>query len=304
MNLINYNNKKNRNQEVFIYAEKNLSTGMKKRYNECGNWIEFLTDRREEKMKVTSANFCKNRFCPMCAWRQANKDALKISVIMRYLEQEYDKIFIQITFTAPNVKAENLKSEITRYNKAFSVLMRRELFTKVNKGYIRKLEVTYNKDRDDYHAHFHVVMAVNLSYFKHSYIKQEVWLNQWRDVMKDSSITQVHVKKFKSNTNEIAKYAAKDSDYSQSQDVFDVFYQALKGRQILTYNGLFAAANKMYQNHELDYLLGADNTEYYYKLMYTWGYGVYSETERRELTEEEKQKLNHQLEEEIETLSP
>ena len=29
----------------------------------------------------------------------------------------------------------------------------------------RKLEITYNKERDDYHPHFHVLITVNKSYF-------------------------------------------------------------------------------------------------------------------------------------------
>ena len=36
----------------------------------------------------------------MCAWRKARKDALKISVIMKWLEAEYSKAFIFVTLTA------------------------------------------------------------------------------------------------------------------------------------------------------------------------------------------------------------
>ena len=55
----------------------------------------------------------------MCAWRKARKDALKISVIMKWLEAEYSKAFIFVTLTAPNVKAEDLPAEIDKYNLAF-----------------------------------------------------------------------------------------------------------------------------------------------------------------------------------------
>ena len=45
----------------------------------------------------------------------------------------------------------------------------------VIKGYVRKLEITYNKERDDYNPHFHVLIAVNKSYFtdKNYYINQK-----------------------------------------------------------------------------------------------------------------------------------
>lgn len=37
---------------------------------------------------------------------------------------------------------------------------------------------------------------------------------------------------------EVAKYSAKDYEMSVSQEVFDVFYLALKGRQLIVYGGL------------------------------------------------------------------
>jgi len=304
--IIKYNSKKIKNQEVFKYAKKYLTTRSQERFGECGNWIEFYTNREVDKLKVHQANFCKNRFCPMCAWRQAKRDALKISVLMKYVEQEHNKVFIFITFTAPNVKAENLKDEITQYNKAFLKLMRRMVFNKINQGYIRKLEVTYNVERNDYHPHFHVVIAVNKSYFTdRTYIKQETWLNEWRDVMNDQTVTQVRVCRVEQNengkeVNELAKYAAKDSDYTKSQKVFDTFYQALKGRQVLTFNGLFAGANKLFKTNKLNSYINADETDYYYMLMYHWGMGEYVEQERRELTNEERSKLNRTLLNEVE----
>jgi plasmid rolling circle replication initiator protein Rep len=142
--------------------------------------------------------------------------------------------------------------------------MKRKAFQKISLGYIRKLEITYNAERNDYHPHFHVVFAVNKSYFKKAdYIKQETWLNEWRDVMNDQSITQVDVRKVKKSDNarevyEIAKYAAKDSDYTRNQEVFDVFYKVLKGRQIVTYNGLFADANTLFKDDELQEYIGVD----------------------------------------------
>lgn len=72
-----------------------------------------------------------------------------------------------------------------------------------------------------------------------------------------------------------------------SQEVFDVLYKALTGRQLLTFNGLFKDATKLYKAKELDYLKEADETPYELLLLYQWGYGSYVEKERRELTEEE-----------------
>src|SRR5699024_6080063 len=67
------------------------------------------------------------------------------------------------------------------------------------------LEVTYNKDRDDYHPHFHVVLAVNKSYFtdKNYYINRNRWLELWQQSTKNPLITQVDVRRV--NTQKIKK---------------------------------------------------------------------------------------------------
>ncbi|GAA3332192.1 hypothetical protein GCM10020331_091460 [Ectobacillus funiculus] len=54
----------------------------------------------------------------------------------------------------------------------------------------------------------------------------------WRDVTGLQEITQVHIQKVETTRGdavaEIAKYSAKDYEMAVSQEVFDVFYSALK----------------------------------------------------------------------------
>lgn len=303
--LANYTEKKTRNQGGVGIMDKHLPPKTFKRYCECGNWIEIFADRENTKYKVYQSNFCKNRFCPMCAWRLAHKDAMKISVLMKYLEAEHGKEFILLTLTAPNVLGVDLKNEIARYNKAFKKLVERDEVARIlkNNGYIRKLEITYNKERNDYHPHFHVLIAVNKRYFnkrdkQSGYIKQARWLDLWREVMGDESITQVDVRKVNKHheedgttqgkaVNEIAKYAAKDEEYFHSQAVFDVFYNALKGRQVLTYSGIFAEANKLYKQKMLEEYKTEDETEYVWLLLARWGGSEYIEKKRRQISREE-----------------
>ncbi|MDT0972751.1 protein rep, partial [Staphylococcus pseudintermedius] len=150
----------------------------------------------------------------------------------------HEKEFIFLTLTTPNVSKNKLENEIKHYNQSFRRLSNRTKFKKVVKGYVRKLEITYNKERDDYNPHFHVLIAVNKSYFKDtkSYISQKEWLNLWRDVTGMPEITQVHVEKVKANNDkelyEMAKYSGKDSDYLSNQKVFDAYYRSLKGKQV------------------------------------------------------------------------
>lgn len=298
--------KKLKNPKFSNYIEPFVSKQMMELITGCGNLLMFLSDFEMENKKLYKGSFCKNRFCPMCSWRMACKDSLKISILMEHLKKEENKDFIFLTLTAPNVKGDKLEEEIRKYNKSFEKLMQRKEVKNIVKGYIRKLEVTYNSDKtsksyNTYHPHFHVVIAVSKSYFTQStqYINQQRWLDLWREATGDSSITQVDVRKSKSNNlkevYELAKYSAKDSDYLVSKSVFNVFYKALKGKRFIVYGGLFKDANIMYENGDLDSYKVKDNIEYVYMMCYLWAKHEYENSNIRELTLEEKEKVNKNL---------
>lgn len=302
--------KKKKNPKFSSYIEPLVSKKLSERIKECGDFLQMLSDLNLENSKLHRASFCGNRFCPMCSWRIACKDSLEISILMEHLRKEESKEFIFLTLTTPNVKGADLDNSIKAYNKAFKKLMERKEVKSIVKGYIRKLEVTYNLDKSSksyntYHQHFHVVLAVNRSYFKKQnlYINHHRWLSLWQESTGDYSITQVDVRKAKINdykeVYELAKYSAKDSDYLINREVFTVFYKSLKGKQVLVFSGLFKDAHKMYKNGELDLYKKLDTIEYAYMVSYNWLKKKYDTSNIRELTEEEKQKFNKNLIEDV-----
>ena len=305
-NMEKYTEKKQRNQVFQKFIKRHIGENQMDLVENCNTFLSFVTDKTLEKKKLYKSNPCKNRFCPVCAWRKARKDALGLSLMMQYIKQQENKEFIFLTLTTPNVNSDELENEIKGYNNSFRKLIKRKKVDSVIKGYVRKLEITYNKKRDDYNPHFHVLIAVNKSYFtdKRYYISQKEWLNLWRDVTGMPEITQVKVQKIRQNNNkelyEMAKYSGKDSDYLINQKVFDAFYKSLKGKQVLVYSGLFKEARKKLKNGELDYLKEIDPTEYVYQIFYMWNKNEYLASEIFDLTDEEKQKINHQMINEIE----
>ncbi|HFV7440475.1 TPA: protein rep [Staphylococcus aureus] len=286
-----YTEKKQRNQVFQKFIKRHIGENQMDLVEDCNTFLSFVADKTLEKQKLYKANSCKNRFCPVCAWRKARKDALGLSLMMQYIKQQENKEFIFLTLTTPNVMCEELENEIKRYNNSFRKLIKRKKVGSVIKGYVRKLEITYNKKRDDYNPHFHVLIAVNKSYFtdKRYYISQQEWLDLWRDVTGISEITQVQVQKIRQNNNkelyEMAKYSGKDSDYLINQKVFDAFYKSLKGKQVLVYSGLFKEAKKKLKNGDLDYLKEIDPTEYIYQIFYIWKQKEYLTSELYDLTE-------------------
>ena len=305
-NMEKYTEKKQRNQVFQKFIKRHIGENQMDLVEDCNTFLSFVADKTLEKQKLYKANSCKNRFCPVCAWRKARKDALGLSLMMQYIKQQEKKEFIFLTLTTPNVMSDELENEIKRYNNSFRKLIKRKKVGSVIKGYVRKLEITYNKKRDDYNPHFHVLIAVNKSYFtdKRYYISQKEWLELWRDVTGISEITQVQVQKIRQNNNkelyEMAKYSGKDSDYLINQKVFDAFYKSLKGKQVLVYSGLFKEAKKKLKNGDLDYLKEIDPTEYIYQIFYIWKQKEYLASELYDLTEQEKREINHKMIDEIE----
>jgi len=325
--LEKYTPKKDLVRKLVEYAKGVFTVKTLERVKSCSVFMQHLTTQDLSAKRVHKSSLCGNRFCPLCTWNKAKKDAIMISVVMEALRQEEQQEFIFLTLTAPNVQGADLKNEIDRFNKAFHKMFKRRKVAKVINGYIRKLEVTYNKERfitkemyqnakgyfdrrelgiddnnpnyDTYHPHFHVVMAVNKSYFtSRDYINQSQWLEMWRECMDDPSITQVDIRKVRSSEKsengavaEVAKYSAKGNELYHSQPVFEVFYNALKGRQLITFHGLFKDYVKKYKNGELDKYKKLDETEYTHMLTSVWKTSKY-ENMLRELTVEEYAEFN------------
>ncbi|MEA4828799.1 MAG: protein rep [Enterococcus thailandicus] len=301
-----YSDKKKGNLNLISFIDKHISNTSRFSINECGSYLEFLGDRDLKNKKLLKSNFCKNRFCPMCSWRKTKKDTMQLSILMEYLKKEFGYEFIFLTLTAPNVPGEKLNDEIKDFNNAFKRLSERKEFIKINKGYVRKLEITYNKKENTYHPHFHVIIAVNKSYFKNKdYLSKKKFLELWKECKRDNTINQVDVRKIdvsdKKSISEIAKYGAKDSDYTVSQEVFDMFYKALKSKKLITYNGIFKEILELYKQGDLDYLKEIDTNYYEFLISHTWNFDKkeYNLFAFKELSEEDKIKYNKKLLEEF-----
>lgn len=297
-----YTQKKLRNQLLQTLISPHVSEATLLNIKECNTFMLFVADKTMEHKKLHGANSCKHRFCPVCAWRKARKNALKISILMQYVKEVEDKEFIFLTLTAPNVKDDELNDEIKHYNQSFKRLMERKEVKGAVKGYVRKLEVTYNKDRDDYHPHLHVILAVDKHYFnnKRRYIKRDRWLELWQKSTKNPLITQVDIRRVKHTDNkkevsEIAKYSAKDSDYLQDETVFNTFFKSLSGKRLIVYSGLFKDTSKLYENKKLEHYKEIDPTHYIYKIFYHWGRTDYIQTEQKLMSEDMQKEVNNQM---------
>lgn len=306
-----YEPKKKQNLKFANYIKPFVSDKMLDLILNCSTFMEFLVNEAKDKMKLHKINGCKNRFCPLCAYREAHNTALLLMTLMHAMIEEKNYEFLFLTLTVPNVKGNELSHALDEMNKGVKRLFQRKQVKMAIEGYVRKLEITrdndqtiskrrYNKNKnyyqkrniqvgdvnpnyDTYHPHMHFLIAVKKSYFKKNYLSQQELLKLWRQSMRMTGVNEdgtdeivaldvrkVNLNKPRKAIQEVSKYTAKDSDMLVSQEVFEVFYKSLKGRQLIVYNGVFKEYVKRYKAGELEDYKEKDDVKYVYLLLACW----------------------------------
>ncbi|MDE5583431.1 MAG: protein rep, partial [Ruminococcus sp.] len=221
----------------------------------CADFLKF-GHTNAGTVKLKKAHFCKDRLCPMCAWRRSKKIYSQVHSCVDYMKNDYQ--FIMLTLTVRNCSASSLSDTIKNMNKSFNDMIKYNAFKRIYRGCLKCLEITYNRKRDDFHPHFHVLIAVDKDYFKSDYyLHQSDFLAMWQKATKDKSITQVDVRKIHYNPKrpelsnissavaEVAKYAVKPSDYifTDSRFLTDkvvyTFSTVLRHRKMISFRGVF-----------------------------------------------------------------
>lgn len=238
-------------------ADSYQRLGLKKHYRvrDCGTYLEFKRYKHDNTLKLSTANFCKVRLCPMCSWRRSLKIFGQVSKVMDLAVKEKEYKFIFLTLTCKNVEGQDLNKQIDNLFHAYHKMMRRAPIKRAVKGWFRALEITHDTDEyiteerykngekhykkrgikpgdtnpnyDTYHPHFHVILMVNKSYFNNPgiYIKQADWVQYWKESMQVDYTPVVDIRRFKTSNKSIsksvaeaAKYAVKDSDFIIKDD--------------------------------------------------------------------------------------
>lgn len=240
---------------------------------DCGSFLQFLTPQKDSANSfLYRANFCKDRLCPMCAYRRELKVFAEISKAFdRLIRSGKEYSFLFLTLTIRSVEGEKLTETINRMQKAFQLFAKRSRFKKACRGYFKALEITCNKDKGSasyglYHPHFHIIVAVDKDYFKsNKYIPHPLFLQMWRESYNDPEIAFVNVETIYSKkkvsealeasvearrqaTAEVAKYTVKSSDFLLDKDAaetdkrVETLSEALKGRRLIDLAGCFREA--------------------------------------------------------------
>lgn len=231
----------------------------------CGSNLDFRV-YNDDKRKLHSANFCKQRLCPMCNWRRSKKVFAQMSQIMDEAQRNPDKEYAFLTLTVRNCLGEDLRSTLDKMLKAYDKLFKRREIVRWVDGAFRAIEITHNLDInsewfDTYHPHIHCILMVDKSYFS---VENELswnkmrWVQLWQESFAADYAPSVDIRKTYGDSAgtvtkaviEAAKYAVKDADYLiednlELQDkTIRVLDDALAGKRLLSFRGEFAKIRK------------------------------------------------------------
>lgn len=250
-----------------------------KAFNIANCYKYFTVDYyREQKIKdIKNISLCHDKFCKNCQNLISKQRYFKFKPYLDECAEKQD--IYHVVLTVPSVHGYQLAITISRMYVCFQKFIkyfRRKGKNSFDFGYtgaIRSLEITTKNG--DYHPHFHCLFALgnNLditerkvnkySYdngcFRRAFTDIEIAIQKlWYLIWNEESCSQKHVSELKEGyscicqpTNgdykEVFKYTLKESfdSIAESQEVFNVLYEALKGRRVIQGYGIFFGLNSM-----------------------------------------------------------
>ena len=217
-NLYSYNKKFER------YAERTKT---------CSEFLVYANrldlENGELVKKLTNANFCRVRLCPVCQWRRSLMwQARFYDAIPKIFEKYPDYRFIFLTLTVKNCKVEDLSKTLKLMNDSFRKMLKFKKLEGVMQGWLKTTEITRNSATNEAHPHFHLLIMVKPSYFKKNYIRQFEFIEMWQKALKVDYLPNVDVRTVKNKLNgkndletavqELLKYAVKEGDLLADQE--------------------------------------------------------------------------------------
>lgn len=253
--------------EYLALAYDEIDKKKAERLRACGKFLLFDVDENNNK-RLVNANSCRVRLCPVCAWRRSLKCFHDTMQIVQYMQENDSKSYIFVTLTVKNCVAEKLSETLDLLFSAVKRLYERKEIKKAWRGCVRNLEVTHNcdvdsADYDTYHPHFHMLVAVNPSYFKsRDYISRDKLRRLWKECFRVDYLPQVDIRACKGTdahaVAECSKYATKASDYlifddwNLTIDTVRTLDKALANRRLVNYSGVMRDVKRLLKISDVD----------------------------------------------------
>lgn len=109
---------------------------------------------------MISGAMCRDRFCPLCGWRLAVTRYTQMLTVLDSMDEDFIAQDIHcsfLTLTVKNVKLWQLRDTLKAFSHAWYKMSNCKAITDLY-GWARSYEITYNKERNDYHPHMHLLL--------------------------------------------------------------------------------------------------------------------------------------------------
>lgn len=248
-NLYSYNKRFER------YAERTKT---------CSEFLVYANrmnfDTGELVKKLTNANFCRVRLCPVCQWRRSLMwQARFYDAIPRIMDQYKGYRFLFLTLTVKNCPIDKLSETLVWMNKSFRKILKYKALDSWQ-GWLKTTEVTRNSQTNEAHPHFHVLVMVKPSYFKKDYIKQFEYVDMWQKALKADYLPNVDIRTVKNKHNnkedletavqELLKYSVKEADLLADPEFLYVLTEEIFKKRFISSGGILK--NILKENDESD----------------------------------------------------
>jgi plasmid rolling circle replication initiator protein Rep len=237
------------------------------RISACSLLLDFRLVPTDEslKLKLSSAHFCRVRWCPVCQWRRSLMWKAKAAKILPLVLTAYPKYrWLFLTLTVKNCQIGELRSTISHMNESFKRLSKLKDFP--GEGWLKATEVTRGKDGSA-HPHFHIIMMVKPSYFSTGYLSHDKWVSIWQQSLRVDYKPLVDIKALKDKganfsalLSEVIKYQVKESDLIADRDWFIELTKQLHKTRAISSGGILKEYLKELENEPED-LIGEDGEE-------------------------------------------
>ena len=312
---------------------------------DCAKVLLFKKFEQIEYRKLFKAFMCKILLCPFCMTRKSILIGNNLYKVLQFGADEKKLEYIHLTLALKNCKINELKDTIELMLKAFEKFRKRDIFQERRggtiKGWFRNLEITFNQEDKTFHPHFHILLAVEKSYFfketnPDKYLTQEVALQMWKECLGVDYLPTTDLRKvyyldengnkiinftdgegLKKAVEEASKYITKAMELLSIDDeklqkkVIRSMLQALSYRRLFAYGGILKniRAELKLQDEEKSNLINLGDDEIdttgmeYFVEVYKWCQDNGGQYQKfMELSEGEYKKFEKSMQDERNTL--
>lgn len=208
---------------------------------ECGTFVEL--SKNETDVRITNANFCRQRLCNVCAWRRQAKYYSQMLDVDQVLYAQGYTIgdFYFMTLTVKNCYSSELNKTLNGMLKGWDRFLHYKYIKSQIMGYVRAIEVTYNENTNQYHPHIHIVLCAK----KSAKFKADRIAELWKKALKLDYTPVIDIRPCTSGTQkEVLKYSLKYKFSQINNETVSTYLYSLHGRRLISFGGVYAEIRK------------------------------------------------------------